>query len=225
MAAMTQQAVRDLIAGHWSTADARQLYNPKTRKNVVYPAIDYAVWIAFYESGWDPTLHVVDADDDSYGLFMINMKGTLAAERKRKSGLRAADELLRPETNVRVAHEIFSERGWSAWAKTTRDRADAKVLALTNGEGVDPTAAGPITGNANEAGLYPGQLGLEDAVGSASIGALDALRKIAAAVLNAGLWKRIGIAVLGGLLVLVALALVVGGKAPTPARLLAKATK
>lgn len=226
---LTEVEVGALTKAKWSAADVRQLYNPTTKKNVVVEAWVYAVWVAFYESGWDADTEVHDHDDDSYGLFGINMKGALGPERRRKSGLRADADLLDPTTNVRVAHEIFSERGWSAWAQTTRDRADAKVLSIDYGrgagEGADPTAAGPVAGNTREAGLYPGQLDLEAGVRSATVGALDGIRAVLAVISNPGFWRRLGIGLLGGLFVFVALFLVVGGKAPTPARLAMKLAK
>lgn len=208
---MTEAQI-DKLCERWSTADARQLSNGT--RNVVVPARMYAKWVAWFESGWKPGLHVVDSDDDSYGLFMINMKGNLGPDRRRRSNLTKNSDLLIPATNARVAHEIYSERGWSAWAQTTRDRADAKVLELTNGAGVDPTAAGPITGNAREAGLYPGQLAVEGAIGNGLGGLVNLVRRLVLAILNASFWKRAGIVVAGVLLLVVALALVVGSKSP-----------
>lgn len=54
--------------------------------------------------------------DNSYGLFQINMIGSLEAARLKEYGLNNKEELFDPLTNARIAY-IISEGGndWSPW--------------------------------------------------------------------------------------------------------------
>jgi hypothetical protein len=59
--------------------------------------------------------------DNSYGLFQINMIGSLGPARLSQFGLNNNEELFDPLTNARIAY-ILSEGGknWSAWNGMTR---------------------------------------------------------------------------------------------------------
>jgi hypothetical protein len=59
--------------------------------------------------------------DNSYGLFQINMIGSLGPARLSQFGLSNNEELFDPLTNARIAY-IMSEGGkdWSAWNGMTR---------------------------------------------------------------------------------------------------------
>lgn len=59
--------------------------------------------------------------DNSYGLFQINMIGSLEAARLEEYGLNNKEELFDPLTNARIAY-IISEGGndWSPWNGMTR---------------------------------------------------------------------------------------------------------
>lgn len=59
--------------------------------------------------------------DNSYGLFQINMIGSLEAARLKEYGLNNKEELFDPLTNARIAY-IISEGGnnWSPWNGMTR---------------------------------------------------------------------------------------------------------
>jgi hypothetical protein len=58
--------------------------------------------------------------DNSYGLFQINMIGSLEAARLKEYGLNNKEELFDPLTNARIAY-ILSEGGndWSPWKGLT----------------------------------------------------------------------------------------------------------
>ena len=58
--------------------------------------------------------------DNSYGLFQINMIGSLEAARLKEYGLNNKEELFDPLTNARIAY-IISEGGndWSPWKGMT----------------------------------------------------------------------------------------------------------
>lgn len=59
--------------------------------------------------------------DLSYGLFQINMRGALGEDRRRRYGLSKNEDLFDPETNVRIACDIFIQAGhsFSPWGAFT----------------------------------------------------------------------------------------------------------
>ena len=88
-----------------------------------------AIAVAKLESDFRPNNHAFDSDDQSYGLWQINMKGSMGPERRAKYGLPNNEALFDPATNARVMAAL-SENGkkWGAWSTFTR--GPAKVLAL-----------------------------------------------------------------------------------------------
>jgi len=54
--------------------------------------------------------------DDSYGLFQINMLGSLGPSRRKSYGLKSNEDLLNPETNARVAYAMSKGgKDFGAW--------------------------------------------------------------------------------------------------------------
>lgn len=79
-----------------------------------------AVAIARAESQFDPMATNFKRKDHSYGLWQINMKDAMGPERRAKYGLASNEALFNPETNARVAHAIWKERGgWTDWGAYT----------------------------------------------------------------------------------------------------------
>lgn len=78
-----------------------------------------AIAVAIGESGGKTDQVTRDADDESYGIWQINMRGTLGPARRREYGLPSNDALLDPKTNARVAHAIWAKDGWRAWGAYT----------------------------------------------------------------------------------------------------------
>jgi hypothetical protein len=67
--------------------------------------------------------------DHSYGLFQINMIGSMGADRRAKLGLAYNAELLNPVKNAQVAfHMSAGGKNWSAW-KGTRQKVVQDWLA------------------------------------------------------------------------------------------------
>lgn len=81
---------------------------------------EIAVAIAIAESGGNINAHNAIPPDDSYGLWQINMKGNLGAERRQKYQLPDNNALFFPEINARVAFGIYQDAGssfspWTTW--------------------------------------------------------------------------------------------------------------
>lgn len=83
--------------------------------------IDVAVAVALAESGGNPYAHNGDSStgDDSYGLWQINMIGSMGPDRRKRFNLSSNADLYDPETNARVAHSLWKSNGWSPWTTYT----------------------------------------------------------------------------------------------------------
>jgi lysozyme-like protein len=85
--------------------------------------LDTAVAVAMAESGGHPTSHNTNAGtgDNSYGLFQINMLGSLGPARMQQYHLSSYDELFDPTVNAHVAYQL-SQGGtnWTPWTTYTR---------------------------------------------------------------------------------------------------------
>lgn len=58
----------------------------------------------------------VHTGDHSYGIFQINMIGSLGAERRTKYGLASNAELYDPVTNATIAYKMSAHgKDWSSW--------------------------------------------------------------------------------------------------------------
>jgi Lysozyme like domain len=68
--------------------------------------------------------------DHSYGLFQINMLGSMGADRRAYYGLAYNAQLLNPVTNAQIAYQMSNAgRNWSAW-KGTRQKVVQDWLAM-----------------------------------------------------------------------------------------------
>jgi hypothetical protein len=74
--------------------------------------------IVMRESRGHPLSHNGNAStgDDSYGLFQINMRGSLGSERREKFGISKDAELLDPVTNAQAAYYMSSHgENFGSW--------------------------------------------------------------------------------------------------------------
>lgn len=74
--------------------------------------------VAMRESNGRPIAHNdnVSTGDNSYGIFQINMIGSLGADRREKFGLETNKELFDPVTNAKIAfHMTNGGVDWSSW--------------------------------------------------------------------------------------------------------------
>jgi hypothetical protein len=81
-----------------------------------------ATAIALAESGGDPHAHNPKPPDNSFGLWQINMIGTLGPDRRQKLGLSRNEELFDPATNARAARLVFLEarQRFTPWSTFTK---------------------------------------------------------------------------------------------------------
>lgn len=84
--------------------------------------LNIAVAVALAESGGNPASHNAVPPDDSYGLWQINMLGSLGAPRRKQFGITNNAQLLDPATNAKAAHIIYTQSGWHAWTTYTSDK-------------------------------------------------------------------------------------------------------
>lgn len=74
------------------------------------------VAIALAESGGNYRAHNPRPPDDSYGLWQINMHGTLGPLRRTQFGLKKNSDLFHPYANARAADAILRQQGFGAWS-------------------------------------------------------------------------------------------------------------
>jgi len=111
----------------WSCEDvlARRLHREGFRGKNLREA-----WaIAMRESGGNPGTRYVAIRDDSFGIFQINMIGSLESVRNAKfrkyvPGYKSKNDLFDPAVNIRVA-SFMSQGGddWSNWVSPTFGKA------------------------------------------------------------------------------------------------------
>ena len=93
--------------------------------------LEYAWAVAMKESHGNALSYNgnVHTGDNSYGLFQINMLGSMGADRRTYYSLAYNAQLLNPVTNAQVAYQISNHgKNWSAW-KGTRQKVVQDWLA------------------------------------------------------------------------------------------------
>lgn len=81
-------------------------------------SLDLAVRIVHRESRNNPMVHNDDLStgDNSYGLFQINMIGSLGSDRREKFNLNSNEDLFNPLLNAQIAYHMSSRgKNFSAW--------------------------------------------------------------------------------------------------------------
>jgi len=101
------------------TGNKKDLIKLISSKGFKGDALKTAYAVAIAESGGRSNAHNynVSTGDDSYGLYQINMLGSLGPARRKKFNLKSNQDLLNPNTNASIAAH-FTKRGenWSAWS-------------------------------------------------------------------------------------------------------------
>lgn len=91
-------------------------------RSVGFPesSIATGVAIAMGESSGNPRAFNGRGNDESYGLWQINMKGSLGPARRAQFGLSSNEDLFDPAINAKAAYTISSGgSNWRAWGAYT----------------------------------------------------------------------------------------------------------
>ena len=99
------------------TYDAKKLTELATSVGMPEDKIPTMVAIALGESGGKTDAHNDNANtgDDSYGLWQINMIGSLGEARRKEFGIKSNEELKDPTINAKAALSVLNSQGLSAW--------------------------------------------------------------------------------------------------------------
>ena len=112
---------------------AKTMLSPVELKNILYFAgfrgkdLVEAWGTAMKESTGRPMAHNKNSNtgDNSYGLFQINMIGSLGPARREQYKLKTNSDLFDPLTNAKIAYQMSNGgKDWSAWHGLT-DRTKA----------------------------------------------------------------------------------------------------
>lgn len=152
--------------------------------------------IAMAESSGNPRAHNATPPDDSYGLWQINMYGSLGPSRRQSYGLSGNDALYDPATNARVMYAISGGgKNWAPWSTYNGVRYALYLPAAT------AAAPGVIAGRTIR--------GTVDDAQAAVTGATDAAATVAQGMVKVGTWvstrrnwERVALVVIGGTLVI-----------------------
>jgi murein DD-endopeptidase MepM/ murein hydrolase activator NlpD len=118
----TDEVLAGLPSGKYDgnvTGNKKDLIKLISSKGFKGDALKTAYAIAIAESGGRANAHNynVSTGDDSYGLYQINMLGSLGPARRKKFNLKTNEDLFNPSTNAGLAAH-FTKRGqdWSSWS-------------------------------------------------------------------------------------------------------------
>lgn len=119
--------------------------------------LDMAVEVAMKESGGNPRAHNGNAStgDNSYGLWQINMIGSMGPVRRKDFKISSNEQLFDPATNARAAKRIYDQAGgsWRPWS--TADSARAALGTPNTDDNADSTGSSAsssiVTGGVNSA--------------------------------------------------------------------------
>jgi len=143
--------------------------------------------IAGAESAYNTNAYNPKPPDNSYGLWQINMLGSMGPERRRLFGIGSNNALFDPATNARAAKAIFDAQGFRAWS-TYSSGSYKKFLGQSagGGDGGPLPTVGPALAPWNwPADLGNAAYGLGQSAGGAVGGAVgDAASSAAQTVLG-----------------------------------------
>lgn len=155
-------------------------------------ALVIAVAVALGESGGNVNAHNPIGLDDSYGLWQINMLGTLGPARRKQFGISRNEELYNPAVNAKAAYAISNGgKSWGPWSVYTSGKYLGYMSRARKAAG-NPDTSGGTTG-VQPAGItdvfeWPGEI-------------MDFLEFITDPIT----WLRLGMILAGGGLLAIAL--------------------
>jgi hypothetical protein len=161
-----------------------------------------AAAIAMAESGGDPNAHNSKPPDNSYGLWQVNMIGTLGPARRKSLHLSSNDDLFNPATNAKAMKSISSAGGnFNPWSTYTSGAYRKYLTNDVTDEGSGHWYSGiPIVGGAIDSA---------EASARAAAEGIGYVEKTAAWLSNAENWIRIAYVAGGATIVVVGLVMIV----------------
>lgn len=88
-------------------------------------ALSYAWAVAVKESTKRPM--ALNKSSNCYGLFQINMTGSMGPDRREKYGLKSNEDLFNPLINAQIAYQMSNGgKNWSAWST---ENSALKIIA------------------------------------------------------------------------------------------------
>lgn len=106
-------------------------------------ALAKAVAIALAESSGNPNAHNAVPPDNSYGLWQINMLGSMGPARRKQFGLSSNSQLFDPVTNAKAAYAISSGgKNFRPWTTYTSG-AYLRYMSRANKAAGNPSSSVP----------------------------------------------------------------------------------
>ena len=105
-----------------------------------------AAAIAMAESGGRTNAHNPKPPDNSYGLWQINMIGSLGPARRKQFGLSSNEDLFDAVTNAKVAYKISGGSNFSAWTTYTGGKYKTYMQAARAARSAPSLATSPTAG-------------------------------------------------------------------------------
>lgn len=102
-----------------------------------------AVAIALAESSGNPNAHNAVPPDNSYGLWQINMLGSMGPARRKQFGLKSNNDLFNPTTNAKAAYAIAGGgKNFGPWSTYTSG-AYLRYMSRANKAAGNPDSSVP----------------------------------------------------------------------------------
>lgn len=190
----------------YTTAELAALYAAANGLNPLSQHVQIMAAIATAESGGRS--NAKNPNSSATGLWQVLQSHSRDAGWPFGS---AVSSFTNPVTNARMAEYIYRKQGYGAWTTYTSG-AYKRYLSGASSPNNSPQVQQTVAANGQNANLLPmlpnlGGLagGAGAAAGGAATGALGTLLGLPAFVTSVGLWRRVGIASLGLLIIFIGL--------------------
>jgi hypothetical protein len=130
--------------------------------------LDTAARVAYVESSWNTEAHADDSDDNSYGLWQINMIGSMGAPRRKAFGIDRNERLFEPATNAKAAYIVWKGQGWKGWTSYTSGDYKSERVDRVMGGAVASDDPSLLDGLKDKATSLNPIAGVADSVNAAS---------------------------------------------------------
>lgn len=176
--------------------------------------------VAMGESGGNPNAHTQDSDDNSYGLWQINMLGALGPARRALYGLKSNDDLFDPVVNAHVMSAMSAQgRNWAPWGAYTN--GSYKRFMPSTAAGKQKLLTGLVTSVGGVVKGAQDTVGAVQDVATSAAQAVDALQRVGTWMAQPKNWVRVAYVTGGSALLVAALVNVISSTSAGKAALAA----